>query len=253
MNAKEPGTKVILARSAEGNAELRDRLTGLGVESVAVETIAFYEPADWAEVDGAILRLNDYQWVVFTSPRAVAPLLARMERLGVGVGSLTPRVAAVGPRTAAELKSAGFRVDFVPEEYLTAELGEGIPAGPGSKLLLLRADIGEKSLFDSLTRRGFEVTDVAVYRTAVVPGSADTADLTNGNLVVFASPSEVRALRARLSPAAFRELAARATAACIGPVTADAARSAGFQSVAYPEEHTIDGLVDKVRELTIDA
>ncbi len=242
-----------MARSAEGNAELQGMLTGLGIESVAVETIAFDEPADWAEVDGAIMKFNDYHWVVFTSPRAVAPLLARMKRLGVEPGNGTPRVAAVGPKTAAALKNEGFRVDFVPSEYLTAELGEGIPANSGRRVLLLRTDIGEKSLVASLTRRGFEVTDIAIYRTTVAPGSVDPQQLAKGNLVVFASPSEVKALRARLSPAAFGSLVAQATAACIGPVTAEAARSAGFLSVTYSREHTIDGLVGKVRELIFDA
>ncbi len=116
-------------------------------------------------------------------------------------------------------------------------------------MLLLRADIGEASLVATLRRRGFEVTDLAIYRTIEVPGLADPDSLEGAGLVVFASPSEVRGFRGRLRKAEFDKLATGATAACIGPVTAEAARASGFRSVCYPEEHTIGGLVEKVREL----
>ncbi|MDE1853821.1 MAG: uroporphyrinogen-III synthase [Thaumarchaeota archaeon] len=247
MRSQELIQKVIVARSREGNSEFQRRLAELGIPSVGVETIRFEEPEDWFLVDEAINGVEAFDWVLFTSPRGVAAFGSRVRRLGKDVAG--PRMAAVGASTAAALEGLGFKVEFVPRDYLTAALGEGLPSEQGRKVLLLRADIGEKELVLSLRRRGFEVKDVAVYRTRKAPGRVDVELLKDAGLVIYASPSEVKAFRDRLAPGDFKRISRQATAACIGPVTAGAARSAGFRTVVVPEVHTVDALVETVREL----
>lgn len=253
MRRQEPGRTVIVARSKEGNRELQARLSQLGIPAAAVDTIMFREPTDWSRVDGAIGEIDRFDWVAFTSPRAVAAFDERLERLALQVKRPRPRLAAVGAKTAAVLREHGFEADFVPKRYLTSALGEGLPTEHGRRVLLLRTDIGEKRLVASLARRGFDVTDIAIYRTRTVPGRVDAEGVRDARLVVFASPSEVKGFKNRLSSAAFRRVAGRAKAACIGPVTAGAARAAGFKSVVSTEDHTLDALVDKVGELMIHA
>ena len=41
--------------------------------------------------------------------------------------------------------------------------------------------------------------------------------------------------------------------ACIGPVTAKAARERGFERVVMPESHTINSLVEEILRLNHDA
>lgn len=247
------GQTVVVARSQEGNRELQTRLSKLGIPTSAVDTITFEEPTDWSRVDEAMKEIGRFDWVAFTSPRAVVAFAARLARLGVAVKKPKPRVAAVGAKTEAALGAQGIETDFVPKQYLTSALGEGLPQGFGKRVLLLRTDIGERGLVESLARRGFDVTDLAIYYTRPVTGRVDSEGVRDARLVAFASPSEVTAFKNRLTPAAFRRVAGQATAACIGPVTAVRAREAGFKSVVSAENHTIEALVDKIGELIIHA
>lgn len=250
---KESTQTVVVARSKEGNRELQARLSQLGIPTAAVDTIRFEEPNDWSRVDEALREISGFDWVAFTSPRAVTAFAGRLGRLGVALKKHKPRVAAVGAMTEAVLRAHGFEANFVPKQYLTSALGEGLPLEFGQKVLLLRTDIGEERLITSLARRGFDVTDLAVYHTRPVPGRVEPEGVKDARLVVFASPSEVKGFKNRLTSAAFRRVAGRATAACIGPVTAGAARDAGFRSVVSAENHTLDALVDKIGELIAHA
>ncbi len=252
MKPERTGAGVIIARSAEGNLDLQGRLTGFGVAAMPVQTIRFAEPATWNELDESIGHIDTYDWLVFTSPRAAAAFAERMKRLGKKAGRRRSQIAAVGSSTAAALRECGFNVGFVPKEYLTSSLGNELPTGQGKRVLLLRADIGDESLVETLNRRGFEVTNVPAYRTEVVPGLIQPEEISDARLVAFASPSEVRGFRARVPAGTFDGVAHRARAVCIGPVTAEAARSAGFRSVVTCEEHTIGALAETIRRLVAD-
>ncbi len=241
--------KIVVARSREGNAEVQSRLSKLGIASVGVETIVFGEPTDRTAVDDAIKEMHDYDWVVFTSPRGVAAFAKRSKELAVKVNPTKPRMAAIGSKTADALAANGLRADFVPDVFLASALAEGIPSEFGKRVLLLRADIGEESLASDLEGRGFEVTDIAIYRTRHAPGVEKPGHLSNARIVIFASPSEVRGFKDRVDQEAFAAVASKSTAVCIGPVTAEAARAEGFRNVVSSEVHTVDGLVEKVREV----
>jgi uroporphyrinogen-III synthase len=239
---------VAIARSKEGNEELRVELSKRGIEAAAVDTIEFVDPDDWTEVDDALGRISTFDWVAFTSPRGVHAFGRRMEALkmkGVGLGT---RFAAVGPKTASALAGLGIEAAYVPAEFLTSALGRGLPASPGSRILLLRADRGDKELVRALVGRGFEVEDVVAYRTAFVSAPIEGVDVKSTKVVAFASPSEVEGFKRRVGEAEFRDFAARATAACIGPVTARAAEAAGFGHVVSAARHTVEGLVETIGE-----
>ncbi len=239
----------VLARSESGNRELADMLRSSGIESVPVDTIEFL-PGDAEELRSAFERASAYDWVVFTSATAVAFSSDHLKSWKRG----KTKVAAVGSSTAKALLEAGVAVDFVPAEYLTSALGEGLPAEAGSSALLLRADIADKALVATLRRRGVKVTEVTAYRTRTIENRVERIqDLDGAEIVVFASPSEVKAFRERMPPAAYMALAGTATAACIGPVTAKCAQEEGFGSVLVPEVHTIEALARRIEEFFLNA
>lgn len=249
MKRGGPAQKVVLARSKEGNGELKEKLSGLGVNATAVDTIKFDFPEDRDRMDAAIKRMPNYDWVAFTSQKGVDAFRERAAELGVDIDGPGPKFAAVGPATAAALEEMGVRVAYVPKDYLTSALGGGLPTDSGRKVLLLRSDAGAKSLVERLGERGFEVDDVPAYRTLPLSARLDPRAVDGASFVVFASPSEVSGFQALLGQDELDKVAKKATAACIGPVTAEAARDAGFRSVVFPEEHTVDALAAKVREL----
>lgn len=250
---KERRGLIVAARSKEGNDELQGMLAERGLEATPVETIRLDDPEDWGPVDGAIARIGSFDWVAFTSPRGVATFTRRLKELRIDPAGLGPKFAAVGKKTAQALKRMGVAADYVPSEFLTTSLAKGIPGGAGSRILVLRADIGDKRFVASLEERGFMVEDIVAYRTKFVPGPVEPELVSGARVVVFASPSEVEGFRRRLGGVGFREVATRATAACIGPVTAGAAEREGFSSVVFANEHTLEALVEKVAEMMVNA
>ncbi|HEV2139358.1 MAG TPA: uroporphyrinogen-III synthase [Nitrososphaerales archaeon] len=236
--------KVLVTRSHEGNAELIPKLKALGIETVSLDLLEFFPPEDWAQVDDSLSRLQSYDWILFTSPTGVRFFVRRMGFLGRAlVWDGPPRVGAVGERTAAALRRQGVRVDFTPPRFLTVELAKELP-GPQGRVLLLRADVADREIADILKDRGFAAEDLTIYRTKR-KSIGDTAPLLTVDLVVLGSPSAVESLCAQLSPEDLLKIISK-PAACIGPVTAEAARKRGFLHVVQPESQTFDALVGSI-------
>ena len=156
-------------------AQARDLVTALeswGAQAVLFPTVEILAPRNPAPIDRAVVHLAEYHWVVFTSANAVA---AVFDRLGAAP-SCGPRLAAVGPATAAEIRRRGGRVDFVPSEYLGAQLGRELPEVDGQRVLVPQGDQAGTALLDALMARGARVEAVEAYRTTPPerpdPGSA---------------------------------------------------------------------------------
>jgi len=237
----EHAWRVVITRSHEGNAELARKLRSVGMEPVPLDLLSLLPIEDWSEVDRRLSKLRSYDWVLFTSPMGVRYFAERMRHLGFGPGwEAPPRVGAVGERTADALRSNGVRVDFVPKHFLSISLGAEL-------VLLLRGDIGEKAILSRLAGRGFTTEDVAIYRTRGLR-VADIGPIRDADVVIFGSPSAVEALCGSLPEGSLTEVTGK-IAACIGPVTAGAARSHGFSHIVEPDANTFDSVVETIRRL----
>ncbi len=167
-------TKVVITRSRKGNAELARSLKAVGLEPIPIDTIEFLPPEDWSSVDASLKRLGEFDWLLITSPTGAEFFAQRMKALSLPVPwNGRPAVAAVGEKTSAALQREGIKVDFVPTEYLTKALAEQLPRTRGTRLLILRADVGDPEVVATLERDGFLVTDLAIYRTSSVAGGDD--------------------------------------------------------------------------------
>jgi uroporphyrinogen-III synthase len=254
MNARVEGarkvTKVVITRSKKGNAGLAKSLAALGFEPIEIETIEFLPPQNWSRVDSSLRGLGLFDWVLFTSATGVEFFADRMRVLGLPISWRgRPAVAAVGAKTSAALQREGIAVDFVPEAYLTRALAEGLPTGRGLAVLMLRADISDPEAVATLEANGFEVTDLAIYRTSPTIGAEGAQAhraVAEADAIIFASPSAVEAFVGKLGPAGLAPLAGRALCVCIGPVTAAAARRQGFERVITPKTHTVEGVVQEL-------
>jgi len=173
------------------------------------------EPAGPQEID-----VTGYDWVVVTSRRG-AEEFARRRR-----GKL-PKVAAIGPGTAAALREHGIEPALVPatstQEGLVAEL----PQPPG-RVLFAGAEDARPYLAEAL-----DADTVVLYRTRALRPERPP----EGDLVVLASASAARA---------FATLGLEIPAVSIGPETTREAREHGLQVVAEAESHDLDGLVEAV-------
>ncbi|MDG7006682.1 MAG: uroporphyrinogen-III synthase [Nitrososphaerota archaeon] len=245
------GPRVVIARSAEGNRELSPRIRDLGMVPISISTVEFLQPSDLPRVNKVLAGVADFDWVVLTSPRGASTFVRMIRKVRAGGGGDLPRIAAVGEVTAVRLRREGFEAAFVPSEYTTAALGRQLPTGSGRRILLLRAEKAGEEIVSILEGRGFSVTSVPIYRTSLVGSRYRGAGVEGARAVLLGSPSEVEGLIKRLAPAVLARLKTDALAICIGPVTANEARDAGFERVVASRVHTFDALLMEAGKLVV--
>lgn len=237
---------LLVTRPTHQAPELHALLRQRGLATIGVPTVEIDRTMVAGRLDDMLDGLDGAAWLILTSANGAD---AVTDRLGATTGRLPAavRVAAVGPATADALRAAGIEVDHVPPTYLTGAIAQGLGDLRGRRVVLARADAATPDLRGALRARGAIVEEVVAYRT--VEGPAASRDLLPGALhahlhgVTFTSSSTVRGLM-RLASTVDRFRVRAIPAFCIGPVTARAARSAGFAVAAVAAEHTAIGLAD---------
>ena len=216
------------------------------IEAPTIEVVPVDDPAELDEAVRA-LAAGDFTWASFSSPRAVDAVLHRLHSFGLPP-RLPAKIAAVGPATAERLGAAGIETDLLADPHTTSALAEVFPSGHG-KVLLPRADLASEDLEAAFRTKGWTPVRVTAYRTRF-PDQLDAEAreaLADGrvDVVVFTSASTVRGFAQTVGvPNGPRVV-------CIGPVTADAAKRAGFSVDAVAEPHTVDGIVRAVENLWV--
>ena len=246
---------IVITRAAHQAGELKALLEAAGFRTLLYPAIAIQLPADTGPLDAALRRARDYDWLLFTSANAVEAVVRRLEALGLSPEALQgPSIAAVGPATARAVeRRLGLAVDLIPPKAVGESLLAALPIPPGQRVLLPRAAKARDVLPDGLRARGVRVDVVTAYETVLGQGGDDLpAALRAGQVdaITFTSPSTIRNTLIRLEREAGlgAEALAGVVIACIGPVTADAARQAALTVNVMPEEYTTPGLVAALKD-----
>lgn len=246
------GKRVLMTRAKEQAGELAGLLAAAGAEPIEGATIQIVEPKDWAPVDRAIDALGRYDWVIFTSVNGVAQFMKRLKMCGHDARSFAGRrICCIGPRTAEELAVYGLKADVIPAEYQAEGVLATLAASDLSRarILIPRAEVARELLPEELRARGAAVDVVSVYRTEVPRTSVENWKqlLVDREIdgVTFTSSSTVRNFIELVGgEAQARVLVQSVAIACIGPITAQTARDAGFSVAVMPSENTIPALVE---------
>lgn len=241
------GKRIIVTRAESSSGSLTSQLEELGAQVDEFPVIKFVPPPDVEALDRTISELDSYDWVLFTSANGVEWFIKRVIDSGRDVRALgRARIGAIGPKTAAALEELKLRVDYVPSEYVAEAVVAEFPEDPtGKRILIPRALEAREELPESLRARGAEVTVVAAYETLTDDSSAEP--LRNRlaeepvDIVTFTSASTVHNFFSLIGDV---ELPSDLIAACIGPITADAARAHGLSNIVTAAEYTIEGLVE---------
>ncbi len=239
---------LLVTRPRHQAAELHGLLQQRGMATISVPTVEIEGSTVDEGIDGMLEGLEGAAWLVLTSANGADAVGDRLHATGRHLPS-DLRVAAVGPATAEAALAAGIPVHHVPAAYLTVAIAEGLGDVHAQRIVLARADAATPDLRDTLRARGAMVEEVVAYRT--IEGPAASRDLLRPALragldgITFTSGSTVRGLM-RLASTVDRPRIRAMPAFCIGPVTARAARSAGFAVAAVAAEHTAVGLADAI-------
>lgn len=231
------GKRIVVTRASGQAQDLSSALERMGAEVLHLPTVAFASPEDFQPLDAALQKLQEFDWILFTSQNAVRFLAMRLRALDPHWAhrpAKKPRVAVVGPATAEAAVEEGLLVSYEAKnhtgEALARELAQDLR---GRKVLLPRSDRGDNRVPAALREAGAELTEVVAYRTAA-PKELDSENLRRlaageADAIVFASPSAFHNLCVVLPVAELVKLSERVQFAAIGPTTARALRDSGVR------------------------
>jgi uroporphyrinogen-III synthase len=196
--------------------------------TVAVET----PPVDPAALQAAVARLDQFDWVICASQRAVQAVAALWGRNWPA----TVRTAAVGHATASALIAAGAVDPVVGDDAGAESLWAALQSRDtwaGRRVLVPNVSGGRRVLIDGLVAAGAHVTVVEAYAMTPRPAPEIAAAWTTiaPDAVVIVSPSTATLLAAAVGAAAMREVRA---AVAMGATTAAALAAIGVPASVPP-------------------
>jgi uroporphyrinogen III methyltransferase / synthase len=247
------GQRIVVTRTREQASQLSKQLSDLGAEVLEIPTIKIVPPGEDRRHDlvDALLELNSYDWLVFTSPNGVTAFFdlffKRFQDLRDIGGA---RLAAIGPATAAKLKELHLQVDLMPDEAIGSKIAQAFQkyeTVENLKMCLLRAEVANPDLPQALEELGAIIDDIAVYQTIAetedLNGAAAKLAQGGADWITFTSASTVEHFHARFDLPKLMTQFPRAKLVSIGPETSKAIRALGLEPAHEAKVHTIDGLV----------
>lgn len=245
------GKRVLITRPAHQAEAFAQTLYARGVYPILASTIGIGPPDDLHAAHHELDHLAEYGWVVFTSANGVDAFFERLASLESDARYLgKTRVAAIGAKTSERLVHYGVRADLVPRAFISEEIGRALieSTNDGERILIYRAQEARDVLPQMLKDAGRHATVVAAYKTTFESDPDFAAKVATADVLTFTSASTVRGFAHLLGDATAAVDASRGkVVACIGPITADAAREIGLHVNVIADVYTTDGLLDALQ------
>ncbi len=247
------GKKVLITRPSDQGHEFKAGLGLLGATVISFPTIEVQEPDSWVALDQALGRIDQYDWLIFTSVNGVKHFFRRYFRHHSDIRQLKGiRIAAIGPATQQAVLAFNISVDTLPCDYRAEGLVESLRGKvvKGMRVLIPRAKVAREILPRQLRHQGARVEVVDVYQTGV-PDNTRSRWLEilaedPPHMVVFTSSSTVSNLSRISRPQPLAACLTGIAVACIGPVTAGTARDSGLTVDVLPRKYTTASLVEAI-------
>ncbi|MEN2995027.1 MAG: uroporphyrinogen-III C-methyltransferase [Thermodesulfovibrio sp.] len=238
-------------------------LEDMGAELFVFPTIAFLPPDDFTELDKAIANIENYQFIVFPSPRAVKFFFERFLSIGKDVRNLKDiLICAIGKETSRSLRDFGINADIIPDEHTSEALVKRLKEeffsiaqnkfnlqSKSIKILYPCSNIALKDFVEEMNTLGIKVDTPVTYRT-VKPtehGKRLIRFLREGKITIatFTSPSSFYNLLDILREDA-KEMLKEVVISAIGKTTAKAIQEAGYKVSIMPEKSTVKDMVEAI-------
>ncbi len=246
------GKTILVTRAASQSSQFSDRLQGLNATVIDMPALEIVPPASWRQLDDAIARLAEFDWLILTSSNAVDYFFERLEVQDQELPDRL-RIAVVGDKTARALADYGLQPDFVPPAFVADSLAEHFPGNlDGALVLFPRVESGGRDLLvKDLWSKGAEVEEVAAYQSrcpeAIAPAALAALQSQRVDIITFASSKTVKhfcQMLERAHPnAAWQAWLEGVCIASIGPQTSRTCQDFLGRVDAEAQEYTLDGLI----------
>lgn len=248
------GQRIAVTRSREQASVLRRLLEELGAQVIELPTIAISAPRSWNALDRAIRKLEQYDWILFTSANGVRKFFERLASAQKDIRSLrSARLCAIGPATAQELANFHLRADVVPNEYRAEGIVRSLKKYDlrGKRVLLPRAHVARDVVPRGLRRLGAVVDAVDAYRTVIPPESRKLArkifSHSRPDMITFTSSSTVENFAALFGARSLKKILTGVKIASIGPITTRTIRRFGCRPAVQAKSYTVVAMVEAIQ------
>lgn len=240
------GTRILLTGTRHMVKQLEMELDPLGAETISLSLVET-KPLVSEDALNAVRRMEEYQWIVFTSINGVNLFFDILRREHIDLRKLMHlKFAAVGKSSAKALEDQGFICDFQPSVYSGAALArEWVPTlDTGVKVMFVRAKDVSGALPDALKAAGIEYKDLPLYETWTDERRKEELNriIKDVDYITVASGSAARALKNMLDETNRPE----ARIISIGPSTTEEAKKAGLEVYDTAAEYTAAGIAEAI-------
>lgn len=256
---KQPlaGLQILVTRPKEFASKMTRRLRELGahvVELSAIETVrnesCSLEHVIQQMEASKSQKINQEQWIVFTSPSGVKLFFEEIKRQQIDlrrVLSQNTKFAVNGPATQKILREYGLIADILPKKYNGKELGKLLVSicKEDARITLIRAQEGNQEIIEELKKGVNTVVDVPLYRTEykgedwIADRVEEAIQRKEMDYVTFTSASTVRGFVHVMKKDSYPLV----NALCIGEQTAKEAARYGMK-VIIAKEATVESMID---------
>jgi len=244
------GKRIVVTRSRGQMARFTQKLSELGADVLEIPAVKGIDPENKQRLVDALLSLNSYDWLVFTSVNGVASFFGYFFRRFHDLRDIGgAKIAAVGPATAAKLRELHLQVDLMPDEFAGRKIAEAFAkfeSIENLKVCLLRAENANPDLPNALEEMGAIVDDIGLYKTVAETedffGAAENFLEHGAEWITFTSGSTVEFFHARFDLPKLLKKFPQMKLASIGPETSKAIRALKLEPAIEAKEHTTDGL-----------
>jgi uroporphyrinogen III methyltransferase/synthase len=244
------GKNVLVTRATGQAGGFTQMLRSRGAQVIEMPTLEIVPPTSWQELDLAIDRVQDFDWLILTSSNAVNYFFDRLHHAGKDSRALAGiDIAVVGQKTATALRQHGITADFIPPDFIADALVSNFPTSPaGQSILFPRVETGGREvLVQQFTNLGANVVEVPAYQSRC-PIEVDPIALAalrdrQVDIITFASSKTVKhfcQLIGNKLPPGWQE---QVIIASIGPQTSASCRSLLGKVDIEATEYTLPGLV----------
>ena len=188
--------------------------------------------------------------ILFTSANGVDIFFEKIKNYDIDVRSLyNKKICVIGSGSSEALKKYGVNADFIPSKFDSNSFVEEIlpKLDKNSRVLMLRANLGNDNLPNGLKTAGIEFRDISIYDTIIDYRRSFelNKEIKKFDYVVVASASAAKALYEMIED----KSALLNRVVSIGPVTTKALREFGREELITAKQYDVKGIVDEIKKL----
>ncbi|KGG16823.1 MULTISPECIES: uroporphyrinogen-III synthase [unclassified Prochlorococcus] len=163
------GKTIVLTRSQNQQAEARTLFESRGAKVLDLPALVIGPPDKWEPLDHALLEIEGFHWIIFSSINGVKGVEQRLKLIGKSLSSVSKglKIAVIGKKTAQYLKTFGVIPDFVPPQFVADSLIDHFPVSvEGLRILIPRVQSGGRNILaEALCKLGGLVVQVPAYES----------------------------------------------------------------------------------------